>query len=72
MSHVTCQVSHVRCQVSGVMNNFFLFFNSLDKVVELVHGLSVINGAYPSSLYVKFLFSGIFHIDVCKVNIYLI
>ena len=35
MSHVRCQVSGVRCQVSHV------------KVVELVGGGSVINGAYP-------------------------
>ena len=42
--HVTCQVtchmSHVTCHMS-----FFFFF--LDKVVKLIGGGSVINGAYP-------------------------
>ena len=48
VSHVTYQVSCVMCQVSGV---FFqvqwakLFFY---KIVELVGGRGVINGAYPS------------------------
>ena len=36
-----CQVSGVRCQASGV--------RCQDKVVELVSGGSVINGATPSS-----------------------
>ena len=54
---VRCQVSGVRCQVLGdtchvpgvtchmscVMSHFFLFY----KVLELVVGGSVINGAYP-------------------------
>ena len=53
MSHVMCQLSRVRCHVSGVTcNHFFLFFFSsffIDKVLELVGGGSVINGANPSS-----------------------
>ena len=62
MSHVRCHVSGVLCQVthyryhmSGIRCQkisflFFLFvflFFSLVKVVELVGGESVINGAYP-------------------------
>ena len=43
MSRVTCHVSHVTCNVS-------LFF-FLDKVVKLIGGGSVINGAYPSSFF---------------------
>ena len=41
VSGVRCQVSGVSCQVSGVTCIFFY------KVVELVGGGSVINGAYP-------------------------
>ena len=37
-------MSGVRCKVSGV----YIYFFS-DKLVELVGGGSVINGAYPSS-----------------------
>ena len=44
MSGVRCQVSCVRCQVSH-----FLLFS--DKVVELVVGGSVINGAYPVNFF---------------------
>ena len=40
VSHVTCHVSHVTCHMSHVKKKF-------DKVVELVGGGSVINGAYP-------------------------
>ena len=40
MSRVTCHMSHVTC-------NFFFLFS--DKVVELIRGGSVINGATPSS-----------------------
>ena len=51
MSHVTCHVSHVTCHVSHVTCHmslfYFLFFS--DKVVELIGGGSVINGATPSS-----------------------
>ena len=35
-SHVTCQMSHVTCHMSHVT-----------KVVKLIVGRSVINGAYP-------------------------
>ena len=42
VSCVICHASHVRCHVSCVM---FFFFS--DRVVELVGGGSVINGAYP-------------------------
>ena len=43
MSRVTCKMSGVRCQVS-LLFFFFLFYY---KMVELVDGGSVINGAYP-------------------------
>ena len=42
MSHVTCHMSCVMCQMSHV---FFVFVS--DKMVELVGGGPVINGAYP-------------------------
>ena len=47
MSHVTCHVSCVRCQVSHVTCHVsqYYFFCVLDKVVKLVGGGSVINGA---------------------------
>ena len=41
VSRVTCHVSHITCQ-----DFLFLFFFS-DKVVKLIGGGSVINGAYP-------------------------
>ena len=56
VSHVTCHVSHVTCHVSTVILFFYIFLDkkkknnlhkNLDKVVELVGGGSVINGAYP-------------------------
>ena len=61
MSRVMCHVSCVMCHVSRVTChmskkklyfNFLIFFlllflKKLDKVVELVGGGSVINGAYP-------------------------
>ena len=46
MSRFTGHVSHVMCQMSHVMFSS----SSLDKVVKLVDGGSVINGATPSSL----------------------
>ena len=58
-SHVRCHMSRVTCHVSCVKNIFFLHFHKkrkkkkitlqkkLDQVVELVGGVSVINGAYP-------------------------
>ena len=41
-SHVTCHLSRVTCHMY-----FFFPEKKLDKVVELVGGGSVINGAYP-------------------------
>ena len=61
MSHVTCQMSCVMFHVSHVMcdnfnlfiylRNIFVFFfsSSLDKVLELSDGGSVITGATLSS-----------------------
>ena len=48
----TCQMSRVMCHVSGVMSqvshvSFKKKKTFLYKVVELVGGGSVINGAYP-------------------------
>ena len=49
MSHVRYHVSDYRCYMSDVMCHVSdvgsIFFK--DKVVELVGGGSVINGAYP-------------------------
>ena len=52
VSGVTCQVSRVRCHVSGVTCQVILSSSSflslfLEKLLELVGGGSVINGAYP-------------------------
>ena len=47
MSHGTCHVSRVTGHVSHVTCNFFSFFSEIYKVVKLVGGGSVINGAYP-------------------------
>ena len=58
LSGVTCQVSGVLCHVSVVTfhvsyvtchmsHDIFFFFFFLHKVVEIVNGGSVINGAYP-------------------------
>ena len=45
---VRFQVSGVTCHMSGVTYFFiFIFIYFLDKVVKLVGGGSVINGAYP-------------------------
>ena len=61
VSHVTCHMSRVTCHVSRVTchlshYNFFFF---LDKVVKLIGGGCVINGAYPVQFvflpYVHFL-----------------
>ena len=48
MSCVRRQVSCVRCQVSHVTFLYFCIFN-MDKVVDLVSGGSIINGATLSS-----------------------
>ena len=49
--HITCHVTSVTCHVSHVTcHNFFIYF-VLVKVLKLIGGGSVINGAYP----VKFL-----------------
>ena len=45
LSRVTCHVSPVTCHLSHV--TCFLLFVFFDKIVELVSGGSVINGAYP-------------------------
>ena len=42
-----CHMSGVTCQVSGVTCHFFFLF-FFDKLVDLVGGGSVINGAYPN------------------------
>ena len=46
MSHVMCHMSHVTCRMSRVACHIFFFFYSA-KVVKLIDGESVINGAYP-------------------------
>ena len=48
MSHVTRHMSRVTCHMSQF---FLLFLSSLEKVVKLVGGGFVINGATPSSLF---------------------
>ena len=55
LSLVTCHLSPVKCQqqkndfflLKIYIYFFFLSFKKLEKVVELVGGVSVINGAYP-------------------------
>ena len=49
-----CHMSGVRCQVSDVFIFIYIYFfwgggggGGVDKVVKLVTGGSVINGAYP-------------------------
>ena len=47
LKHVMCQASHVMCQLSHITCHIFVFFcfcSSLDKVIKLVSGGSVING----------------------------
>ena len=46
----SCQVSGVRCQVS-LFYWYYYFFSLFYEVSKLVGGGSVINGAYPSSLF---------------------
>ena len=50
MSRVTYNVSRVRYHVSGDIYIYFFFFC---KLVKLVRGGSVINGAYPVYLISK-------------------
>ena len=45
---VTCHVSYVTCPISSEQKNIVF----TDKVMEIVRGKSVINGATPSS-YIK-------------------
>ena len=51
MSCVKYHVSHVTCHMSYVQRRNFLYIYFPDKVVKLVGGGSVINGATPSSLF---------------------
>ena len=54
LSRVKCHVSHVTCHMLHVTCHIFFFFY---KVVKLIGGGSVINGAYP----VQFSFLVIYH-----------
>ena len=55
VSYFMCHVSCVTCHVSHITRFFLIYtyiyifclFKKSDKVVELVGGGSVINGAYP-------------------------
>ena len=47
ISHVTCYVSYVTCHLSHVTLFFIYIFFTTKKVVDLVIGGSVINGADP-------------------------
>ena len=47
-----CHVSHVTCHMSHVTYIYFFFF--FYKVVKLVGGGSVINGATPSRSYTNY------------------
>ena len=50
MSCVMCCVSHVTCHIAGVNYYIFLFIKKIiDKIVKLVGGGCVINGATPPS-----------------------
>ena len=55
MSHVTCHVSPVtlKIKIKEIIPIFFIIQKKLDKVVELVGGGSVINGATPSSFIIR-------------------
>ena len=65
VSCVMCHVSHVTCHMSKYyfltffylkkIYGFSLYLKKLDKVVELVGGESVINGAYPVKFYYEFI-----------------
>ena len=65
MSCVMCHVSCVMCHVSHVtcpchMSHFFSSSFFSDKVVKLIGGGSVINGAYPVYSFFFFINVGIF------------
>ena len=56
VSHVMGQVSGVKCQVSLVIyikKKIYIYNFCMDKVVELVVGGSVFNGAYTVLFCVK-------------------
>ena len=64
VSRVTCHVSHVTCQKKKIYilikkKLFFFYLKKMDKVVELVGGGSVINGAYPVQFYVTYQFNSV-------------
>ena len=61
MSHVMCHVSSVKCHVSHVTCHMSLFF-SPDKVVKLISGGFVINGAYRVYFYQAYTLPLIFFI----------
>ena len=53
VSAVTCHLSPVMCHLSHVKKKLYIYFflflqKKLEKVVELVGGGSVINGAYTN------------------------
>ena len=63
-----CHVSCVTCHITKYIKKkyiyiykkkcgfIFSFLKKLDKVVELVGGVSVINGATPSSFYIRLIY----------------
>ena len=83
MSHVTCHVSHVTFFFIFFLYLFIFFFFLFyffifyfyffsDKVVELISGGSVINGATPSSLFEMRLGTNSFNITLKKLVLSLI
>ena len=65
VSRVMCHMSHVTCRMSKKKLHFFSIKKTkknlpkkLDKVVELVGGGSVINGAYPVQFYTNVINNG--------------
>ena len=80
MSQVTCHMSHITCPVSRVMCHMirvtchmscvtcnlvlFIFY----KVLKLIGGGSVVNGAYPSSFQVKAMLLQKFEVVVSANN----
>ena len=47
VSRVMCHLSHVKIYFFYILYIFFYPLKKMDRVVELVGGGSVINGAYP-------------------------